>query len=414
MFPREQMARLAAIRLQQGGEMTASSRPLQVAYDIARLSAGGANGGIKVHHYEFLRRFVEKHSHEIRLFVFCREEIVPELGFLAAAGHHQVHVLGPREGYDPRRSEGSLPLLRYWPEVPEDLLSLLGIDVLYAGFGFSQLYTPNVPQVSLIVDVLHRSYPKSLPPAEVDFRDRWYAEAIEKSALVQTNSAFCKEQLVDEFGADPQKTFVISLPLHGRFDTVKTGSLPAEIATLSHPYFLYPANYWPHKNHEILLVAFAHFIAKNRGQPWQLVLTGTRNERTPELEALARTLGIDQLTSFLDHLELGDFKLLWEKAHALVFPSLYEGFGLPVLEAMHFNKPIACGDYCSFKTVDSPFLLRFDARIPTEVSRAMEQLVHLPSIVDWSDHLGTFDIDIECRALLRTLSFQQTPPIITP
>ncbi len=351
-----------------------AARPLHVAYDIARLSAGGANGGIKVHHYEFLRRFVEKHSHEIRLYVFCQEELIPELSFLSQEGLHQIHVLGPRANYEPRNSDGSLPLLRYWPQPPNNLLSLLEIEVLYAGFGFSELYTPDVPQVSLIVDALHKSYPESLPAAEVEFRDRWYAEAIERSALVQTNSDYCKRQLVNEFGADPEKTFTISLPLHARFNRVKMGTLPAQIASLSHKYFLYPANFWPHKNHERLVEAYARYREKAGANALHLVLTGQLDENAKRVCQQISDLGQEDFIHPIGHVELADYKAIWELSHSLLFPSLYEGFGLPLIEAHYFQKPVLRSSGAYDSHLLAPQAIAVDTTDADQIADAMSKL----------------------------------------
>lgn len=369
-----------------------AARPLHVAYDIARLSAGGFNGGIKVHHYEFLKRFVLKHSHEIRLFVFCREEIIPELSFLSLEGRHQIHVLGPRKDYEPRNSDGSLPILRYWADLPEDLLSLLEVDVLYAGFGFSQLYTPKVPQVSLIVDALHKSCPDSLPAAEVEFRDRWYAEAIERSTLVQTNSEFCKAQLVEAFQAPPEKVFTIPLPLHARFNQVKMGNLPAAIAHLPHQYFLYPANFWPHKNHERLLEAYARYHRKAGPQALHLVLTGQKDERGELIARAVAQRGLQDFVHLIGHTELDAYKAVWELAHSLVFPSRYEGFGLPLLEAHYFQKPVLRSRDVYDAHLLAPKALAVDTTDVDAMAEALGELqAHPKDYLDDGSTLSHFD-----------------------
>lgn len=368
--------------------------PIRVAYDICRLSRGGANGGIKVHHYEFLRCFAQNHSHELQLHVFCQEELVPELDFLNLKGTPQIHVLEP---------DGELDL--------QDLLTRLKIDVLYAGFGFSRLSSQNIPQISLIVDVLHRNYPSSLPPAEVEFRDCWYREAVARSQLVQTNSESCKNQLVTEFEAASEQVFTIALPLQKRFERVASGLLPSQISRSPGPYFLYPANYWPHKNHEGLLIAFASFLETTQNKTWQLVLTGAASERTAYLQQIAQTLGIAAQVHFVDHQSLSDFKRIWESAYALVFTSLYEGFGLPILEAMHFKKRIACGRYASSAAHASEKIIGFDPKKPSEIAQALQTLATMEAAPDWTTPLAAFQLDSECRKIVDRMLSLATPPL---
>lgn len=354
-------------------------RPLHVAYDIARLSAGGVNGGIKVHHYEFLRHFVANHSDKLRLHVFCREGIVAELSFLVNKGHHQIHIIGERGSFEPRDSSPTLPLLRYWNTLPENLLNQLEIDVLYAGFGFSQLYTPEVPQVSLIVDVLHRSFPESLPSTEVKFRDQWYTEAIERSTLIQTNSEFCKQQLIDEFDASPSQVFTISLPLHKRFEHIETGRLPEQLVGLENQYFLYPANYWLHKNHACLLEGYARYKEKAGANGYHLVLTGQIEENGRKVAQRISQLGLSNSIHQIGHLDLPSFKAVWEQAHSLIFPSKYEGFGLPLLEALYFKKPVACSDSPYATKQLARFALKVSADSSSAWANAISELQHNPS-----------------------------------
>ncbi|EDY82121.1 glycosyl transferase, group 1 family protein [Verrucomicrobiia bacterium DG1235] len=376
-------------------------RPLKVAYDIYRLTAGGANGGIKVHHYEFLRCFVEQHSHELQLHVFCQEEILPELDFLGCNGNHQIHVIGSRGSYEPRDSDGSLPPLHYWPQLPDNLLKLLEIDVLYAGFGFSRLYTPDVPQVSLIVDVLHRAYPESLPPEEVVFRDEWYTREIARSTLIQTNSQFCKQQLVDEFGADPDKIFTISLPLHGRFNRVEMGQLPEQLRGLEHKYFLYPANYWPHKNHKRLIEAYALYEKATGENALHLVLTGHPNKGGKKMSALISELGLKNRVHQIGHLDLANYKTVWELSHSLIFPSKYEGFGIPLIEALYFQKPIACSESSYAEEFVSPEATTFKTMRTKDISDALTALQTNPgTFVDQNSTLEKFENENIAATLL--------------
>jgi len=341
------------------------------------MSSGGANGGIKVHHYEFLRCFVEHFSHDLQLYVFCQEETLPELEFLSRAGNHQIHVVGPRGAHDPRDGSGSLPVLRYWPEIPEGLLSLLKVDLLYAGFGSSQLYWPQVPQVSLIVDVLHRTHAKALPAHEVAFRDSWYAEELQKAALVQTNSAYCKSQLVEEFKADPEKIFTIAVAVHGRFNRVEMGKVPSQLSGLDHKYLLYPANYWPHKNHELLFIAFRKLLIETDDELY-LVLTGNPGQREDDLKALAKSLEIGDKVIFLGKLELPSYKAVWELAKAAVIPSLYEGFGIPILEAAHFQTPLHASRLEVFEEILGSEAHYFDPLQPLDIHRSLSESLKKP------------------------------------
>ena len=93
------------------------------------------------------------------------------------------------------------------------------------------------------------------------------------------------------------------------------------------PYFLYPARAWPHKNHENLL--YAHKIYRKRlgERAWKLVLTAGHDRRSERLKSV----------------EERELNRIFQSASALIFPSRYEGFGIPLIEAMYFGLPIICG-----------------------------------------------------------------------
>lgn len=385
--------------------------PIRVAYDISRMSPGGANGGIKTHHYAFLESFCRHFPHELSLVVFCSAALIPELDFLADGPANEIHVLGPKDpdiDYRNLNRQGKMPPLRFWPERPERLLSKLMVDLLYCGFGYSELHEASIPQISLIVDCLHKDLPEYLPRPEVDFREAWMGQAIAQSALVQTNSRFCCERLQSHYGIPSEKLFPVALPLHARFNEVESGTCPD---TLAHQkFFFYPANHWPHKNHETLLVAYQNYVQRCGigTSPWDLALTGPESPRRRELQALCETLGIAQRVRFLDHLSLADFKQTWEECSALVFPSLYEGFGVPLLEAMHFQKPIIAGREASIPEVAGEEPVHWcDVRQPLQIADKMLELTrggltrqaYGPQLGKYGLHTESHKIVQACRML---------------
>ncbi|HEY3962051.1 MAG TPA: glycosyltransferase family 1 protein, partial [Gaiellaceae bacterium] len=116
------------------------------------------------------------------------------------------------------------------------------------------------------------------------------------------------------------------------------------------PFLLYPAKPWPHKNHRRLLAAFAN--VRSERPELRLVLTGGDFGVTPE--------GVEQL-GFVSDAELAS---LYRRAAALVFPSLYEGFGQPPLEAMASGCPVTCSNAGSLPEITGDAARLFD---PTDV-----------------------------------------------
>jgi glycosyltransferase involved in cell wall biosynthesis len=128
----------------------------------------------------------------------------------------------------------------------------------------------------------------------------------------------------------------------------------------------------PHKNLPALLGALARLSAEDRPV---LVLPGYATPHEAELRARARSLAIDDDVRFPGWVSPAELEGLWELAEAFVFPSLYEGFGLPVLEAMARGVPVACSNTSSLPEVAGPAALMFDPASEGQIAEAMRRLL---------------------------------------
>jgi glycosyltransferase involved in cell wall biosynthesis len=179
-------------------------------------------------------------------------------------------------------------------------------------------------------DVLHREHPSLFSRAEHAFRRVAYERAARRSTRVITVSEHSRRQIIDRLGIEPEHVVAVQPGVdHARFTPAGPQAAPLE-----GPFVLYPANLWPHKNHERLISALA------RVGGIALVLTGAPSSRLASLQDLARRHGVE-----LFHLGyLDDLPALYRGASALVFPSLAEGWGAPVVEAMACGCPVAASN----------------------------------------------------------------------
>jgi len=227
------------------------------------------------------------------------------------------------------------------------------------------------PAATTILDLQHEFLPEFFSKPELLYRRIAYRATARKSRRVITISEHARETLVERMGLDPERVHAI----HFGVDHERFFPEPGDRGD----FLLYPANRWPHKNHERLFEAVAELDRR-------LVLTGAGHEgkpAPPNVEVRGR-VPIHELVE------------LYRTAAALVFPSLYEGFGQPPLEAMACGCPVAVSDVGPLREVCGDAAVYFDptdaeaigAGVREALARAGELAVKGPeraALFTWDD-----------------------------
>jgi len=182
----------------------------------------------------------------------------------------------------------------------------------------------------------------------------------QRARLIITPSEFSKRSIVDTLGVSEERISVIQ---HGVADDLRIPVSQQQVSevlqrhAIVRPYLLFVGKMDPLKNVEMLLRAFA-IIRQHSSM--QLVLAGPSGWYGAVLRQQVEALGLGEDVAFLGHITDGDLKALYHGASLMVFPSLFEGFGLPVLEAMVSGTPVVCSDHCSLPEVTADAALLVD------------------------------------------------------
>jgi glycosyltransferase involved in cell wall biosynthesis len=350
-------------------------RPLTVGFGLLTLVPGGLGGS-----ESYVRGLLGAFSGPDRIVVLANREL-PQSYAAPLGPAVSIHGLRYRYGFAsaaraaamlraalaPRRLERSLPS---------------GLDVLHYPLTVPIPRSP-APGVVTLHDLQHRELPEFFSAAERAYRARAYDRAARNAAHVISVSEHGRAAAIELLGLDPARVTAIPWGLdHDRF---RPGPVEDDAELLA-PYrlperfLLYPANLWPHKNHEALLRALARC-----GRPdLTLVLTGQPFRRLGELERLAGELGVGERVRHLGYVPSAVVPALYRAATALAFPSLYEGFGGPPLEAMACGCPVASSRAASLEEVCGDAALYFD---PSDVDELAAALHHVVGNTELRDEL---------------------------
>jgi glycosyltransferase involved in cell wall biosynthesis len=244
------------------------------------------------------------------------------------------------------------------------------IDVYFCPFGTLWPRPVRKPAVLTFHDMQERFYPEFFTKKEHEERFFHYDWSLRMADAVIAISEFTREMAVQITGV-PRRKFRI---VHHVPDALPAPEKPAAGGAVleSRPFVFYPANFWRHKNHHALLEAMAR--VKAQGADVNLVCTGSRLGREEEWQGLVEKFGVADRVIHLGKVRREEISWLFRHARGLIFPSLFEGFGIPLLEAIQTECPIACGHNTSQPDVARDAALYFDAGKPDSIAAAILRL----------------------------------------
>jgi glycosyltransferase involved in cell wall biosynthesis len=237
------------------------------------------------------------------------------------------------------------------------LVKALSLDLLHSPYLIMPYWLP-CPSVVTVYDLIPFIYPQYLP-------HRWTAWvfraamslAVRRATKVIAISESTKRDLTRLFGAAQGKATAIHLAADERFRLLEREQWGQVVRSYGLPerYVLYMGINKPHKNLVFLLRVFSELSTDA-----SLVLAGKEDPRYPQAHEEARRLGLADRVLFLGEIPDTDLPALYNGAQAFVFPSLYEGFGLPVLEAMACGVPVVASDSSSIPEIVDEVAITLD------------------------------------------------------
>jgi glycosyltransferase involved in cell wall biosynthesis len=310
----------------------------------------GRVGGTEI----YLRRLLAALAHidrENEYFLFTNREADP--GLVPSAPNFHWKPQPVRARFRPARI--------LWEQIVLPVeAARLRLDVLFNPGFTTPVLTP-CACVTVFHDLQHKRHPEHFRWFDLPF---WklllWASAHRARRLIAVSKA-TRDDMVKFYGLSPDRVRVVRHGVEPEFFALDRSS--------PQPFVLCVSTLHPHKNLDRLIGAYAR-----RERDWRLIIVGLRGFSAEALETLIAKLNVRDRVQLTGWIQRADLLALYAKAHAFVYPSKFEGFGMPVLEALAAGIPTACSDIAPLREVAGDAALFFDPLDEDAIAEALGRI----------------------------------------
>lgn len=265
-------------------------------------------------------------------------------------------------------------------------LDRLQLDLIHYPFTTISPMGLDTPTVLSFWDMQHEFYPEFFSDEELQKRRAAYRPSAELATRIIVSAEFTKACLVEKYGIDVRKIDVVYTGYGSEYRVIDDSDALESIKVkygLHRQFLYYPAATWPHKNHKALLAALK--ILKDRNSfDGILVLTGIAKQGQDEIVGEIERLGLSGMVMLLGYLPYEELPCLYNLARVMVFPSLFEGFGIPLVEAMACGCPVVCSNTTSLPEVAGDAGVMFDPNSAEDIAEKISSV--------WWDEARRFEM----------------------
>ena len=314
--------------------------------------------------YETLKRITQNHPEHHFYFLFDRDF---DNSFLFSDNVTPI-VLWPQARH---------PILwYYWFEVAvPNILKRLNADLFLSTDGFLSLKT-DTKQVLVIHDLAFEHFPKHVPGLQLKYYSYYSPKFAQKANRIATVSEFSKRDIVNRYHIAADKVDVVYNGVNTLFQTNYNGEVKTaqERFATGNDYFIYVGSIHPRKNIDNLFKAFDEFKTRNNNSGAKLVIAGRKAWKTQSTFTVYNNLRYKDDIVFLGHTSPDDLSKLVNGALAMVYVSHFEGFGIPILEAMNAGVPVITSKVSSMPEVAGEAGVLVDPSSHIEIAMAMDEV----------------------------------------
>lgn len=251
------------------------------------------------------------------------------------------------------------------------------IDLIFCPMTAITYVQPGIPTVITVHDLEHEYYLQFFSNDELQYRQRVCLEIVQVADVLTCFSEYIKRILVEKYNCAPERIYVIPSSLPERLKYPVKNELERWLSKnglIMNEYIFYPAKFCTHKNHRILLTAFNIYVKKRQVSNLKLVLLGIITSDNKDINDAIKIMGLEDQILIMEYVSDEELEYLFAGCKYVIYPSLFEGCGMEIIEAMAFGKPVLCSDTTGLPEVGGDAPLYFDPRKPEEIVACMEQI----------------------------------------
>ncbi len=318
---------------------------------------------------ESLRRITQQHPEHDFIFLFDR----PYSAHYIFANNIRPVVVSPQARH---------PILWYlWFEwaIPRHL-STIRPDIFVSTDGYGSLRS-NTPSLVVLHDLAFEHYPEQVPFMVRKYYQYYSPKFAQKASRIATVSEYTKQDICDKYGISPSKIDVVhngANDIYAPLSSDEKQQIKAQY-TQGSDYFLFVGAIHPRKNLANILRAYEQL--KQQGNcSAKFVVAGRKAWQSSEAFTVYEQMQFKSEVIFLGHLQLSVLAKIYAAATALVYASLFEGFGIPIIEAMRSEVPVITANTSSMPEVAGDAALLVSPDSVAQISTAMQQLYEQPAL----------------------------------
>jgi len=303
------------------------------------------------------------------------------------------------------------------PKIPisDGFLESFGAALVH--FPYQQYIRCQLPSIYTPHDLQHRHYPEFYTPDELAMRESIYTAGCHESDAIIVESHSAKEDIIEQYEVEAGKIQEIRCGAPTELYSPVSADIKAQVSAKYHlpeQFAFYPAQTWRHKNHLGLLEAIAR-LRDTRQYRLSLVCAGRQNDFFPVIQQHIDDLHLRDQVQFLGFVSETELRTLYQLSTFIVFPSLFEGAGLPVLEAFREGKAIACSNVTSLPEYGGEAVLTFEPGSVEAITEALRRMATDEALRETLQARGTERIQLftwermgrTVRALYRKVAGRQ-------